>query len=170
MDKFGRRIYHSPRQFGEEFWFLIRNRAHIRALMRHNLLSPAFRERLMMAVTAVNGCRYCSYFHAREALLAGISEAEVESLLSGVVGHCPEEEAAAIFYAQHWAESDAHPDPQARRKLAQVYGDDTAAAIELALRMIRMGNLMGNTWDYLLYRVSLGRWGLLKDELLSQMV
>ena len=46
--------------------------------------------------------RYCSYFHAREALLAGISEAEVESLLGGVVDHCPEEEAAAILYAQHW--------------------------------------------------------------------
>jgi hypothetical protein len=28
---------------------------------------PAFRERLMLAVTVVNGCRYCSYFHARQA-------------------------------------------------------------------------------------------------------
>ncbi len=159
MVEFKRRIYRSPRQFGEEFWFLIRNRARIRALMRDNLLSPAFRERLMLAVTAVNGCRYCSYFHAREALLTGIPEAEVESLLSGVVDCCPEEEAAAILYAQHWAETDANPDPEVRRKLIEIYGDDIAVAIELALRMIRMGNLMGNTWDCLLYRISLGRWG-----------
>ena len=128
--------------------------------MSHNLLSPAFRERLMLAVTAVNGCRYCSYFHAKEALLAGISETEMELLLGGVVDHCLVEEAAAVLYAQHWAETDANPDPDARLKLAEIYGNDTAAAIELVLRMIRMGNLMGNTWDYFLYRISMGRWGL----------
>ena len=128
--------------------------------MKQNLIPPAFRERLMLAVTTVNGCRYCSYFHAREALLAGIPEAEVESLLSGVVDDCPGEEAAAVFYARHWSESDADPDPDARQKLVEVYGGDTAGAIELLLRMIRMGNLTGNTWDYLLYRISFGRWGL----------
>lgn len=160
MDKFKGRIYHSPRQFGREFWFLIKNRSGIRALMRQNLLSPAFRERLMLAVTAVNGCRYCSYVHAREALLAGVSETEVESLLSGVVDSCPVKESAAVLYAQHWAESDVNSDPEARQKLSAIYGSEVAAAIELALRMIRMGNLMGNTWDYLLYHVSLGRWGL----------
>ncbi|MEA3341415.1 MAG: carboxymuconolactone decarboxylase family protein [Chloroflexota bacterium] len=132
--------------------------------MKHNQPAPAFRERLMMAVTAVNGCRYCSHFHAKEALLAGISEAEVELLLSGVVDRCPVEESAAVLYAQHWAESDANPDPEARQKLAAIYGSEVAAAIELTLRMIRMGNLMGNTWDYVLYRISFGRWGLLKDE------
>ena len=114
----------------------------------------------MLAVTAVNGCRYCSHAHAREALLAGISEAEVESLLSGVVDDCPSEEAAAVFYVQHWAESGANPDPDARRKLVEIYGSDTAGDIELVLRMIRVGNLTGNTWDYLLYRISFGRWGL----------
>ena len=33
-------------------------------------------------------------------------------------------------------------------------------AIELTLQMIRMGNLSGNTFDYILYRVSLGRLGV----------
>jgi len=27
------------------------------------------------------------------------------------------------------------------------------------MRMIRIGNLLGNTWDLLLYRISRGRWG-----------
>ncbi|MEA3341455.1 MAG: hypothetical protein U9R15_15945, partial [Chloroflexota bacterium] len=40
------------------------------------------------------------------------------------------------------------------------YGDDIAGDIELVLRMIRAGNLTDNTWDYLLYHVSFGRWGL----------
>ncbi len=160
MDKFKRRFYRTPRQFWGDFTFLAKNRRKIRAVMRHNLLSPAFRERLMLAVTAVNGCRYCSYFHAREALVTGISQEDVELLLSGVVEHCPEEETAAVLYAQHWAESDAHPDPEARQKLAEIYGDEIAAAIELTLAMIRMGNLMGNTWDYFLYHISFGRWGV----------
>lgn len=161
MEEFKKRIYRSPRQFWEEFKFLIKNRARIRAVMRQqNPISPAFRERLMMAVTAVNGCRYCSHFHAREALLAGISEAEVEALLDGIVDHCPEEQITAVFYAQHWAETNASPDSEARRELARILGSDTARAIELVLRMIRMGNLVGNTWDYFLYRISFGHWGL----------
>ena len=160
MEKFRRRIYRNPGQFWEDFRFLIKNRSRIRAVMKQKRISTAFRERLMLAVTAVNGCRYCSHAHAREALLAGISEAEVEALLSGVVDDCPSEEAAAVFYAQHWAESDANPDLDARRKLVEIYGSDTAGDIELMLRMIRMGNLTGNTWDYFLYHISFGRWGL----------
>jgi hypothetical protein len=31
--------------------------------------------------------------------------------------------------------------------------------IEVVLRMMRMGNLIGNTLDYLLYRISFGRRG-----------
>jgi hypothetical protein len=31
--------------------------------------------------------------------------------------------------------------------------------IDLALRMIRVGNLLGNTFDYVLHRASFGRWG-----------
>ena len=47
------------------------------------LIPAAFRERLMMVVTEVNGCRYCSYFHARAALAAGVSQEELRSLLGG---------------------------------------------------------------------------------------
>jgi len=122
------------------------------------LISPAFRERLMLAVTAVDGCRYCSYFHAKQALKSGLTPEEISRLLSGDVDNCPEEEAVAVIYAQHWAESDAHPDPEAVRKLQQTYGVEKTESIHLMLRMIRLGNLLGNSWDYLLYRMSFGRW------------
>jgi hypothetical protein len=39
------------------------------------------------------------------------------------------------------------------------YGTQKVEAIELALQMIRMGNLSGNTLDYVLYKISGGRWG-----------
>ena len=71
----------------------------------------------MLAITAVDGCRYCSYFHARLALKAGIGQEEIGKLLSGDVSGCPKEETLAVLYAQHWAESSAHPDPDAVQKL-----------------------------------------------------
>ena len=113
----------------------------------------------MLAVTAVNGCKYCSYFHAKQALKSGLSQPEIDTLLSGSIAVCPEEENIALLYAQHWAESDARPDSDAVNKLKEVYGDEKAQAIELILRMIRMGNLSGNTWDYFMYRISFGRLG-----------
>jgi len=126
--------------------------------MNKGLISAPFRERLMLAVTAVDGCRYCSYIHARQALKSGVTPEEIGQLLSGDVDDCPEEEAMGAIYAQHWAESDAHPDSEAVRRLQQTYGVEKTEAIHLMLRMIRLGNLLGNSWDYLLYSISFGKW------------
>ena len=112
----------------------------------------------MLAVTSVERCRYCSYFHSKLALKDGISQEEIGKLLSGDVEGCPEEEALAILYAQHWAESNAHPDPEAVQKLQEIYGSEKAKAIHLMLQMIRLGNLLGNSWDYFIYLISFGKW------------
>ncbi len=164
-NKFNRRIYRSFGQFWREFRYPLQNRDKIKKAMRGELVSFAFRERLMLAVTAVNGCRYCSYFHAKEAVKAGLPDDELQKLLTGVVDDAPPDELTALLYAQHWAESNANPDPEARQKLIEQYGAERAEAIETVLRMIRMGNLLGNQWDYWLYRVSNGRWGLTKADM-----
>ncbi len=156
--KFNKRTYKNLKELLSDLWFHLRNRKRLREARNEGLLSPAFRERLMLAVTWVNGCRYCSYFHARQALKSGVTAQEISKLLSGDVDNCPEEEATAVIYAQHWAESDAHPDPEAVWKLEETYGPEKADAIHLVLRMIRLGNLLGNSWDYLLYCLSFGKW------------
>jgi AhpD family alkylhydroperoxidase len=156
--KFNKRTYNNPKELFRDLWFLIRNSKRLREVMKEGSISSALRERLMLAVTAVNGCRYCSYLHTRQALKSGVTPRQISQLLSGDVDNCPEDEAVAIVYAQHWAESDGHPDPEAVRRLQQIYGVEKAEAIHLVLRMIRLGNLLGNSWDYLLYRVSLGKW------------
>ena len=89
---------------------------------------------------------------------SGLSRAEIDLLLSGTFDDCPEDEKIAVMYAQHWAESDSHTDPEAYTRLRETYGKEKAEAINLLLRMIRAGNLMGNSFDYLLYRISFGRW------------
>jgi len=156
--KFKKRTYKNLKELFSDLWFPIRNRGRLKEVMNKGLISAPFRERLMLAVTAVDGCRYCSYIHARQALKSGVTPEEISQLLSGDVDDCPEKEAMGVIYAQHWAESDAHPDSEAVRRLQQTYGVEKAEAIHLMLRMIRLGNLLGNSWDYLLYRISFGKW------------
>ena len=121
--------------------------------MRSEIISPAFRERLMLAVTVVNECRYCSYAHSKEALKHGISQPELEQILSGEFKECPQREIPAILYAQHWAESDGQPQTEALDKLKEYYSHQEIEHIHLYLRMIRLGNLTGNSWDYMLYHI-----------------
>ena len=165
MHKFPRRTYHNLGEFIQDVRFILANRPLLRKAMHRSLVSFAFRERLMLVVTEVNGCRYCSYYHAREALKAGVPAQELKELLAGSIPQdSPEEEYPALVYAQHWAESNANPDKETKHRLVQIYGPEKADAIHMVLRMIRVGNLLGNTGDYWLYRLSFGRWGLLDQE------
>jgi len=157
--KFRKRFYTSTREFASDILYLTRN---IRRLGSGNLngaISPAFRERLMLAVTAIYGCRYCSYFHAKRGLKSGVDGEEAVALLAGSLEMCPPEEAVALLYAQHWAESNANPDTEAIERLEKAYGVEGAKTINLVLRMVRVGNLTGNLWDYFLYKLSRGKWG-----------
>ncbi len=159
MKPFRRRTYRSPRQLLRDIRSVMRRRSDMRNLMHGDTISASFRERLMLAVTEVNQCRYCSYYHAKQALVEGLSEDELQALTEGEFDNSPAQERPALLYAQHWAEADGSPDEEACARITEIYGAETANAIDLALRVIRIGNLMGNTWDFLLYRVSLGRWG-----------
>ena len=159
MQQYPKRRYRRVADPLREMWALARERRRLRALLRGQAIDAAFRERLMLAVTEVNGCRYCSYAHARMALSAGLDTDEIAALARGELAGAPPEQAVALLYARHWAETEARPDPEARRRLVETYGEPKARDIELTLRMIRVGNLLGNTTDYLLYRVSFGRWG-----------
>ncbi|HIP70733.1 MAG TPA: carboxymuconolactone decarboxylase family protein, partial [Anaerolineae bacterium] len=65
MDKFRRRHYRSLRQMWRDLRWPMQHRQLVRKAMRGELVSFPFRERLMMAVTAVNQCRYCTYYHVK---------------------------------------------------------------------------------------------------------
>jgi AhpD family alkylhydroperoxidase len=160
---FRRRKYGRPGDFLHDIRLVLSRRAAVRSLRQ--VISPSFRERLMLIVTEVHGCRYCSYFHSRQALAGGVSEAELRELLAGTISQdAPAVELPALLYARHWAESDAQPDARSKQQMRDVYGADRAEAIEVVLRLIRVGNLTGNTFDYLLSRLTLGLLGLRKDE------
>ena len=159
-NKFQKQTYQGLGEVWQDFRYIIKRRPIIRRAMKE-LLSPAFRERLMLVVTEVNGCRYCRTFHASEALKEGIADTELAELLAGQIPtDTPEEEIPAMIYARYWAESEALPAPEDDQELIDVYGEEKSAAIHIVLRMIRMGNLFGNTADYMLYRLTFGRAGV----------
>jgi AhpD family alkylhydroperoxidase len=152
---FQKLYYTNFRTIWKDFRFILSNRKN----MRDNQISPAFRERLMLTVTEVNNCRYCRAFHVKQSIQAGISKEEIRTYLSGLIPeNIPNEQKLAVDYAKLWADSDARPDPGFQDQLREIYGNDGFEAIELILRMIRMGNLLGNTWDYFLYRISFRKW------------
>lgn len=159
-NSFTRRTYTDLGQFFSDLFFPLVKSRELKALQKKGEISPAFRERLMLAVTGVNQCRYCTRVHTREALKSGVNHAEIDKLLTSDFKDCPAEEVPAILYAEHWAESNAHPDPDALAKLREIYGEGKSADIHLILRMIRAGNLQGNSLDYFLYKISSGRWGI----------
>jgi len=157
MPVYPKRFYHRFSDLRRDVRAASFHRKRVKAL--GGAIDGAFRERLMLAATQVNGCRYCAYAHAKVALAAGLTQVDVRALAEGGFDGAPPEEVPALLYAQHWAEADAFPDPEARQAVVAVYGEAKLATIELALRTIRIGNLLGNTADYALFRLSKGRWG-----------
>jgi AhpD family alkylhydroperoxidase len=149
---FQKRIF-SPDSFLKFFAEAMDRVGELRSARREGLLDQAFLERIMLAVTQVNGCRYCSYAHSKAAMAAGIPADQVRELLEGNLNTAPEDELHALFYAQHFAESKGAPEPEMTRRLQEVYGAQKAGGIEAAIRMITMGNLLGNTFDALLARL-----------------
>jgi AhpD family alkylhydroperoxidase len=154
QESFRKRTFSGPGQFLGEAFSLLKSWRRIRRAMRSGTISPEFRERLMLAVTSVNDCRYCARYHGQEALKHGISQPELERLLAGEFSGCPQRELPAIIYAQHWAENDGRPSDSAVAELKKHYSPQEVEHIRVYLRMIRMGNLAGNSWDYILSRLS----------------
>jgi len=157
--QFRKRTYQNIGQFFKDIKFMSSHRDELRSAMRNGLVDDAFRERLMMAVTSVNGCRYCSYMHTKEALKAGVTVEEIAAMTECEFGTCPEEEQPALLYAQHWAETNARPEEEPRNRVLEIYGEEKLSTIELMLRMIRMGNLLGNSFDKVLFTLSFGLFG-----------
>ncbi len=152
MPGFSRRIY-TPGALWRDTRELMRHAYDLHLAARGGRVSRAFAEKIMLAVTAVNGCRYCSYAHTRAALQSGVSRREIELLLGGKVGHAAPEEAPALLFAQHYAESCGQPDPEILQKLISTYGPEHTRDILIYIRMIMWGNLIGNTFDALLSRL-----------------
>ncbi|HZK39052.1 MAG TPA: carboxymuconolactone decarboxylase family protein [Clostridia bacterium] len=121
----------------------LRNIKPLKRAKKDGLLGQAFIERIMLAVTEVNGCEMCSYAHTNWALEAGLSAQEIEQLLAGSAQGTPTDELPAILFAQHYADKKGNPDREAWERIREIYGQEKALGILGAVREIMIGNVYG---------------------------
>lgn len=106
-------------------------------------LDNNFVERLQLAVTEVNECVACSYAHTAIALKQGMSNEEIYCFLSGDDKFIKPEEARAILFAQHFADTRGYPDRAAFDLVVKEYGEKNASIILAAIQLMMVGNIYG---------------------------
>lgn len=120
---------------------------------RKKIVDQKFIERLMLATTEVNGCDVCSYAHTQMALKEGFSKEEINSFLTGSEAYVKEEEAIAILFAQHVADTMGNPDAETYDRLIKEYGVQKAQIMKAAITVMMMGNISGIPLSAFLRRV-----------------
>ena len=121
-------------------------------LLYPDAISPAFREKLFLAVTSVNKCRYCTWMHTEIAAGQGVDATQVAALLNSSTDADFGDEKEALVYAVHFAETERNPNKTRTGRLIAKYGEEKAAQIVQYLNLIYFANLSGNTFDAFLSR------------------
>jgi AhpD family alkylhydroperoxidase len=140
--EFYKKIY-SHSEFYKSLYEAVRSVRHLAWARRKELLSQSAIERIMLAVTEVNGCEVCSYAHTKMALEKGMSAKEISDLLSGNADSVPEDEAIAVFFAQHYADRRGNPTEESWQRLIDQYGDAASKGILGAARIMTAANIHG---------------------------
>lgn len=140
--KFGRRLYSIQESYGILHQG-VRTVKYMFRARKSRQLSPDFIERIMLAVTEVNGCAICSYAHTKMALEAGMSNEEIQHMLAGVMDDVPADQVAAIMFAEHYADQRGEPSRDAWERIREIYGTAAAEGILGAIRAIMIGNAYG---------------------------
>ncbi len=121
----------------------IRALPKLKKAIKNKTISQPFKERIMLAVTQVNGCAMCSYAHTAMALEMGMSQEEILSLLGDSMDRVPQEEGKAILFAQHMAENRGKASKKAYEEVLFTYREETTQGIVAAVYVISLGNTYG---------------------------
>lgn len=144
---YDKKIFTPSILFGDLGFLISRAPAMVRA-MKNPEVGRDFIGKIMMVVTAINGCTYCTWFHAKQAVEGGMSDEEIRSMFDlQFEASASEHELPGLLFAQHYAETNRQPDPEMTARLNAFYGETTARDIMLMIRAIFFGNLLGNTFD-----------------------
>lgn len=110
-------------------------------------------EHLQLAITEVNGCAACSYQHTQMVLAQGMSNEEISSFLSGETDYIIAEEAKAIMFAQHFADSKGIPDRITYDSIVKEYGEREAEIMLSSCQVMIAGNMYGIPFSAFLSRL-----------------
>jgi len=150
--QFNKRLY-SLKDYYKVIRYALKTIKYFRRGKKSGELSSSLESRIMLAVTEVNGCEICSYYHTGEALKNGISEEDISSMLNGNTTDIPLEDSVAILFAQHYADLEGKPNRSAWNRLVSTYGKEKAYIILAATRVIMFGNILGIAYGALKNRL-----------------
>ncbi len=106
------------------------------------------RERIMLAVTAVNRCFYCRVAHTAFARSEGLADGEIQDILSGLDPAEDLGESAALAYVRDLAHRGfASRDETLWEELTRHFTAQQCSAIDSSARVINVANRFGNTFD-----------------------
>lgn len=125
----------------------VRNGPALLRAHRAGRVSDQLAEKIMLATTAVNECRYCTRFHTVRARQVDVDSEVIDAILRRDVGVVEAEERPALVFAERYAEAAAAPDESAVEALEAAYGPEMAGDVQAYVRAIYFGNLLGNSVD-----------------------
>jgi len=152
---FNKRIFTFKEFINDLIFLIIRCPCIIKTVFFSKQINTIFREKIMTIVTAINGCTYCSWFHAKVAVSSGMSIDEVKEMVNLQFDtQTNNKELVALLYAQNYTETNRNPDEIMETKLMKTYGKKTVRQIKLIIRLMFFTNLQGNTFDAFISRIN----------------
>jgi AhpD family alkylhydroperoxidase len=155
MQAFAKRYLKRPQELFSMIKSMRKQAIKIKKLDENQKMNPALCEKVMLAVSGVTSCVYCSYLHTKNAIKKGVHNSEIIKLLNCEFGDFPEEEAVALLYGQHWAETGGRPAPDVRSHVLEYYGKEKTDHLETIILALYMGNMISNTVEAYQNRVRL---------------
>ncbi len=145
------------REHVRNIYFGAKGFVFLRTSRKYRIFNKKIKERIMLAVTEVNGCSMCSYVHTKVALESGMDAECIQGILGGDTSLIPVEDAVAVMFAQDYAASKDKPSVESITRIEEEYGKDKADLIVAACRMITMTNGMGTSMEYFWNRLRFKR-------------
>ncbi len=142
---FNKRIF-TPKLFFTDLFFILKNIPGIVGIFRDKKIRRLV-DKTLLVVTGINNCKYCTWIDGKIALKDGIAKQEVLDILNQQFETAADEsELPALLYAQNFTETTRQPDRKFVDSLFDVYGEEVARKIMLAVRVVTFGNMYFNTW------------------------
>jgi AhpD family alkylhydroperoxidase len=117
-------------------------------------IDPGFREELMLVVSQLNGCRFCSWGHHEWAQISGVPDEELARLEQLDPSGFDRRKWLAISYVRALVKEDfKRVQPGLRRAMQHKYSPEEIRQIELIAKVMDVGNRGSNTFDAMLSRL-----------------
>ena len=140
--------------FGEILSFACQLPTMYRIWQKHEI-EAGFREELMLAVSKLNDCKYCTWGHHEWAHAAGISEDELDHIEHGDPEGIDRAKWVAISYVVALISLDKSNVPsELTQEMRANYSAREIKEIELIAKIMDVSNRAANTWDALQSRLN----------------